>query len=126
MSSSPGAAAADRGPTRVLRPGLTGPTDGQMCQPWPVSANLELVRSIYAATERGDYTWAAWAHPEIEFVIPDGPDPGNWTGLAEMADAHRNFMSAWESLRTEADEVREIDSDRVLVLAHNIGRGKIG
>src|SRR6202011_4050270 len=66
---------------RWIRPGLTGPTDGQMCQPWPVSANLELVRSIYAATERGDYTWAAWAHSEIELVIVDGPTPGNWKGI---------------------------------------------
>jgi hypothetical protein len=41
-----------------------------------------------------------------------------------MAEAHRDFMSAWENLRTEAVEVREIDSERVLVFAHNRGRGK--
>jgi hypothetical protein len=38
--------------------------------------NLELVRSIYAAWERGDYTSTEWAHPEIEFGFADGPTPG--------------------------------------------------
>ena len=68
------------------------------------SANLDLVRSIYADWERGDFRSVEWAHPEIEFVMVGGPSPGTWTGLAGIAEAARDFVSAWEDLRTEAEE----------------------
>jgi ketosteroid isomerase-like protein len=88
------------------------------------SANLDLVRSIYAAWERGDFSLGDWVHPEIEYVHADGPAPGSWTGPAGMAEAWRNFLSAWEDFHAEADEYRELDEERVLVLAHVSGRGK--
>lgn len=83
------------------------------------SANVDLVRSVYAAWERGDFRSVDWAHPDIEFVVADGPDPGTWTGLASMEDAWRDFLSAWEDWRTEADEYRQLDDERVLVLIHS-------
>jgi ketosteroid isomerase-like protein len=88
------------------------------------SASLDLVRSIYAAWERGDYGSVDWAHPEIEFVIADGIEPGSWTGLAGMAAAWRPRLSAWEEVRVEAEEYRELDEERVLVFYQARGRGK--
>jgi ketosteroid isomerase-like protein len=89
------------------------------------SANLELVRSVFAAWEHGDFSHSAeWAHPEIEFVIADGPSPGSWTGLAGMAEGFRDFVSAWEEVHTEVDEYVELDDERVVVLVRFSGRGK--
>ena len=86
--------------------------------------NVEIVRSIYAAWERGDFTSAEWAHPEIEYVAADGPSPGGSTGLAGMADVFRDWLSTWEEWRVEAEEYRVLDGERVLVLFHFSARGK--
>ncbi len=89
-----------------------------------MSENLDLVRSIYAAWARGDYRTTDWAAPEIEFVIVGGPDPGNWIGVSAMADGWRAWLSAWDDYVAGADEFRELDRDRVLVLGRMGGRGK--
>jgi ketosteroid isomerase-like protein len=88
------------------------------------SENVELVRSMYAARERGDWSWTDWAHPEVEFVIADGPNPGKWLGLAGMTEGWRSWASAWEGFRSEAEEYRELDDQHVLVLVQIRGRGK--
>jgi ketosteroid isomerase-like protein len=88
------------------------------------SANHELVRSICAAWERGDYSSAEWADSEIEYVHVDGPAPGSWTGVAGMREGFRDFLSAWKDLCVEADEGRELDGERVLVLVYRSGRGR--
>jgi ketosteroid isomerase-like protein len=89
-----------------------------------VSENLDLVRSIFADWERGDFSATEWAHIDLELVIADGPDPGRWLGLAASAEAWRDLLSAWENMRSEAEEYREIDDERVLVLAHFSGHGR--
>ena len=89
-----------------------------------VSANLDLVRSIYADWERGDYTSADWADPEIELIIPDGPSSGSWTGVARMREVWREWLRAWNEYRSQASEYRQLDEERVLVLIHGVGRGK--
>jgi ketosteroid isomerase-like protein len=86
--------------------------------------NLELVRSIYADWERGDFSSAEWAHPEIEYVGADGPDPGSWVGLSAMAEDFRRWLRTWEEFRLMAEEYRAAPDDRVLVLDRVSGRGK--
>ena len=86
--------------------------------------NVELVRSICEPWVRGDFDSVDWAHPEIEYVIADGPTPGRWTGLAGLAEGWRDFMSAWENYTAEAEDYLEIDEDHILVPLQGTGRGK--
>ena len=55
---------------------------------------------------------------------------GRWTRTGELDGRGRDGrglaqrLSAWEDFRTEAEEYRELDDERVLVLARWSGRGK--
>jgi ketosteroid isomerase-like protein len=89
-----------------------------------MSANLDLVRSIFADWERGDYSRADWAGPEIEYVIADGPEPVSGPGVESMAAAWRSVLSAWRDYRAIAEEYRELDDGRVLVLTAFSARGR--
>jgi ketosteroid isomerase-like protein len=88
-----------------------------------MSENLDLVRSIYAAWEGGDFSSTEWAHPEIVFEST-GFDFRPATGVVEMGQRWREWMSAWQRYRTEAEEIRELGDGRVLVLMWHCGRGK--
>ena len=86
--------------------------------------NVEVVRPIYAAWERGDFSSAEWAHPDIEFVAADGLEAGSHMGVAQMAETWHTWLSAWEEYRVEVDEYRALDDERILVLMLHCGRGK--
>src|SRR6476620_11844823 len=91
-----------------------------------MSENLDLVRSIYATTGRGDYVGVGpFLHPDIEFTAVGGPDANEARGLMAFADLWRGFLDSWEDFRVVADAYRQLDDSRFLVLFHRSGHGKI-
>src|SRR5262245_2855275 len=85
--------------------------------------NVEIVRKIYPAWERGDFSSVEWADPEIEFRIQSGADETAGRGVEAMGRAWREWLSAWADFRSVANEFIDI-GDQVLVLAEFRGRGK--
>jgi ketosteroid isomerase-like protein len=73
----------------------------------------------------GDWSDADWADPEVELVFVDGPSPGRWVGLTEIAvGARSSVIDAWQDYRVQAERYHDLDGDRVLVLLRAFGRGK--
>jgi ketosteroid isomerase-like protein len=89
-----------------------------------MSENLDLVRSIYADWERGDFSSSDWAHPEIEYSDADGPLSGRTGELAVVGRGVREFLSEWEEFHLVADRLQELDPERVLALDHRTGRSR--
>jgi ketosteroid isomerase-like protein len=88
------------------------------------TANLDLVCSIYADWERGDFSRADWADPEIEYVVAEGPAPGVYPGLGEMARYIRGVLSDMADGCNTVEEYRELDDGRIFVLDRLTGRGR--
>ena len=61
-----------------------------------MSENLDLVRSIYAAWERGDWSRTDWVGPGCAMVFADGPLVGTWIGLTRMREGLRDVLSAFD------------------------------
>ena len=89
------------------------------------SANVELVRSIFADWERGDFRRVDWAAPDIVLVRPESLDGGEMKGLASSSKGWREWLSEWEGFCAKADEFRELDAERVLAFGRMSGRGRM-
>jgi ketosteroid isomerase-like protein len=90
------------------------------------SPNVQLVRSIFAAWERGDFSRIDWADPDIEFAWPEGLDASSARrGRRALAEDWRITMAAWDNLSVTAEEYRELDDELIIVLHRFRARGKM-
>jgi ketosteroid isomerase-like protein len=85
--------------------------------------NVEIVREIYRAWERGDFSSNEWADPEIEFHLRAGPDEAVHHGVEAMGHAWREWLGAWDEFRVEVEKFLDLGDD-ILVLVKFGGRGK--
>ena len=89
-----------------------------------MSENMDLVRSIYADWERGEFGSADWADADIEWEAIGGPEPSSGRGIVSLAGAWRGFLGAWADYRVLGHDYRELDHERVLVLLTAYARGR--
>ncbi|MGO9488331.1 MAG: nuclear transport factor 2 family protein [Solirubrobacteraceae bacterium] len=89
------------------------------------ATNVELVRSIYESWEAGDFSRAGqWADPEIEVASFGGPVTGGFVGAAAIEQGWQALLDTLDDVRPEAQEYKDIDDERVLVLSCLHGREK--
>jgi len=89
------------------------------------AANIDLVRGIYESWERGDFSRTSeWAHPEIECVSFGGPVTGAYTGPVAIDEGWRALLGTVDDARPTAQEYRDVDEERILVLGCLRGREK--
>lgn len=88
--------------------------------------DVEAVRELFANFNRGDFDAAlAKLDPEVDWgEPPDMPDAGGaYRGREGVVAEFGRFMSAWDSLRVDLEEVEEVGG-RVVVLTRWLGRSK--
>jgi ketosteroid isomerase-like protein len=89
--------------------------------------NVEVIREMYGHWARGEFP-AHFIDPDVEFsrIGAETPDmEGNWRGREALSRANAEYLRAFADLRIEAEEIIELDDDRVLVLSRQTARGKL-
>jgi ketosteroid isomerase-like protein len=85
-------------------------------------ANVQVVREIYDAWGRGDFSSADWADPEIEFTLP-GPDPRVYRGIESMGRVWAEWLGTFDELSVVGKEFHDA-GDKVVVQHFFRGKGK--
>jgi len=108
---------------RSRDPRLPRSRRGVAAQGWrnTMSANMTSCDRS-SRVEGGDFDSAEWAHPELEWVVVDGPTPGSCVAQ-RRGESLRDFLSAFR-LSASKRRVPRARRERVLVLVRYSGRGK--
>lgn len=89
--------------------------------------NLEIVRSIYAKWERGDFVAAiGFFDPEITFetFMPDSKQPVVMEGVDQIEKFMRDWFEQWRAYRVTGEEFRPAGEDKVLVSGRQLATGR--
>ena len=86
-------------------------------------ADRELFGRIFEEWQRGEF-WNPAPYAEDVVFVRSGPDGGEYHGLAGLAQAWRDFLSAWEDFRIEGERVVAGHPGVYVLLLQLRGRGK--
>jgi ketosteroid isomerase-like protein len=88
--------------------------------------NVEIVRRVYEAANRGDFDAAnTYIHPEIEFhTYAQSPEAGVYRGKEAVRRYNEDLFAQFESIRFELEELLDA-GDRVVVVTtqHAVPKG---
>jgi uncharacterized protein len=87
--------------------------------------NTELVREVIGALNRGDVDgMLARLHPDFEWTpLEDSPIAGTHRGHARVRRYVEDWLSTFDGLRLETEDLTELD-DRVVVVVRGRARGR--
>ena len=89
--------------------------------------NVEVIRAMYEHWARGDFP-PSFIDPDVEHsrIGAQTPDmEGEFRGLEDLSRAMAEYLHAFSDLRIEAEEIIDLDDDRVLVLSRHTAQGKL-
>jgi ketosteroid isomerase-like protein len=86
---------------------------------------IELLREIYAAWGRGDYSRGGFLHPDFELVFAPGfLDEGAFKGSAAAWRGWKDWLDQWETWHYEPVRYMELADGRIAVFIdmHGVSR----
>jgi ketosteroid isomerase-like protein len=91
-----------------------------------VGRNAVLLRHAFEVFNRaGIESVLDLMHPEVEAVdLPQAPEGRHHTGRAAIAAWFGSMEEIWDGLRLDAEEVTELDGERVLAVVRFSGRAR--
>ena len=89
--------------------------------------NVEVIRAMYGHWARGEFP-PEFMDPDVIFSRTGAQTPdmeGEWRGLEAFGQVFAEYLHPFSNLKIEAEEVIELDDDRVLVLSRQTAQGKL-
>ena len=89
--------------------------------------NMEIIGAMYEHWARGDFP-ARFMDSNIEHsrIGAQTPDmEGEWRGIEALSSVMAEYLRPFSDLRIEAEEIIDLDDDRVLVLSRQTAQGKL-
>ena len=89
--------------------------------------NVEVIREMYSHWARGEFP-ASFMDADVVHSRTGSQTPdmeGEWRGHEDFGRAFAEYLHAFSDLRIEAEEIIDLDDDRVLVLSRHTAAGKL-